>query len=192
MTKIFTVDQLVRFSHCDPAGIVYYPEFFDLQHAVMEDWFRDGVGRSLPEMIRDRRIGTPTVNIQCDFAKPLTIGDTLHWELRVLKAGRASRAARVPGTEGRRGPPQDRPDHRLHGPRPAGRGRYPGGAAASHRGVSGYILTCAIDESSTTKDTGNAKSDSALRPNGACNRCCGLRFADPPYADCSHRAPVFL
>ena len=90
MTKVFTVDQLVRFSHCDPAGIVYYPEFFDLQHAVMEDWFRDGVGRSLPEMIRDRRIGTPTVNIQCDFAKPLTIGDTLHWELRVLKAGRAS------------------------------------------------------------------------------------------------------
>ena len=37
-----------------------------------------------------RRIGTPTVNIQCDFAKPLQIGDTLHWELRVLKAGRAS------------------------------------------------------------------------------------------------------
>ena len=31
----------MRFSHCDPAGIVYYPEFFNLQHAVMEDWFRD-------------------------------------------------------------------------------------------------------------------------------------------------------
>ncbi len=90
MTKVFSVDQLVRFSHCDPAGIVYYPEFFDLQHAVMEDWFRDGVGRSLPEMVRNRRIGTPTVNIQCDFARPLTIGDILHWELRVLKAGRAS------------------------------------------------------------------------------------------------------
>ncbi len=90
MSSVFTVDQLVRVSHGAPAGIVYYPEFFDLQHAVMEDWFRDGVGRSLPEMIRERRIGTPTVSIQCDFAKPLTIGDLLHWELRVLKAGRAS------------------------------------------------------------------------------------------------------
>ena len=90
MSEVFRVDQLVRFSHCDPAGIVYYPEFFNLQHAVMEDWFRDGVGRSLPEMISARRIGTPTVNIQCDFAKPMSIGDTLHWELRVLKAGRAS------------------------------------------------------------------------------------------------------
>jgi 4-hydroxybenzoyl-CoA thioesterase len=90
MSKVFSVDQLVRFSHCDPAGIVYYPEFFDLQHAVMEDWFRDGVGRSLPELIRSHRIGTPTVNIQCDFAKPMSIGDRLHWELRVLKAGRAS------------------------------------------------------------------------------------------------------
>lgn len=90
MSTVFRVDQLIRFSHCDPAGIVYYPEFFDLQHAVMEDWLRDGVGWSLPEMIHKHRIGTPTVSIQCDFAKPLTIGDTLRWELRVLKAGRAS------------------------------------------------------------------------------------------------------
>jgi 4-hydroxybenzoyl-CoA thioesterase len=90
MNKVFVVEQLVRFSHCDCAGIVYYPEFFDLQHAVMEDWFRDGVGRSLPDLIRKHRIGTPTVSIQCDFAKPLMIGDTLRWELRVLRAGRAS------------------------------------------------------------------------------------------------------
>jgi len=90
MTKVFVVDQLIRFSHCDPAGIVYYPEFFNLQHAVMEDWFREGVGRALPEMIRNDRIGTPTVNIQCDFTKPLMIGDTLHWEVRVLRVGRAS------------------------------------------------------------------------------------------------------
>jgi 4-hydroxybenzoyl-CoA thioesterase len=90
MNKVFTLDQLVRFSHCDPAAIVYYPEFFDLQHAAMEDWFRDGLGQPLPDLIRNRRIGTPTVSIQGDFTKPLMMGDTLRWEVRVLKLGQAS------------------------------------------------------------------------------------------------------
>ena len=90
MNKIFTHDQLIRFSHCDPAGIVYFPRFFDLAHATMEDWFANGVHHPLPDLIRDRRIGTPTVSIQCDFALPLRMGDTLRFELRVPKMGNAS------------------------------------------------------------------------------------------------------
>ena len=90
MNKIFVHDQLIRFSHCDPAGIVYFPRFFDLAHSTMEDWFADGLGQPLPDLIRDRRIGTPTVTIQTDFLKPLRMGDTLRFELRVTKAGNAS------------------------------------------------------------------------------------------------------
>jgi 4-hydroxybenzoyl-CoA thioesterase len=90
MAKVFVSDHLIRFSHCDPAGIVYFPEFFDLAHATMEDWFREGLRQPLPDLIRDRRVGTPTVAVQCDFLKPLRMGDTLRFELRVLKAGSAS------------------------------------------------------------------------------------------------------
>ncbi len=90
MNKIFVHDQPIRFSHCDPAGIVYFPRFFDLAHATMEDWFSVGLGQPLPDLIRDRRIGTPTVSVQCEFVKPLRMGDTLRFELRVLKAGNAS------------------------------------------------------------------------------------------------------
>ena len=90
MNKIFLHDQPIRFSHCDPAGIVYFPRFFDLAHATMEDWFSVGLGQPLPGLIRERRIGTPTVSVQCEFAQPLRMGDTLRFELRVLKAGNAS------------------------------------------------------------------------------------------------------
>jgi len=90
MNKVFVHDQLIRFAHCDPAAIVYFPRFFDLAHRTMEDWFNDGVGVSFPEMIRQRRIGTPTVKIHCDFFKPLRMGDTLRFELRVTKIGNAS------------------------------------------------------------------------------------------------------
>lgn len=90
MNKTFVHEQLIRFSHCDPAGIVYFPRFFDLAHATMEDWLAQGLGQGLPVLIRERRIGTPTVSIQCEFAKPLRIGDTLRFELRVVKLGNAS------------------------------------------------------------------------------------------------------
>lgn len=90
MNQTFVHEQLIRFSHCDPAGIVYFPRFFDLAHATMEDWLAQGVGQGLPVLIRERRIGTPTVSIQCDFAKTLRIGDTLRFELRVVKLGNAS------------------------------------------------------------------------------------------------------
>lgn len=90
MNQTFVHEQLIRFSHCDPAGIVYFPRFFDLAHAVMEDWLADGIGQGLPVLIGTRRIGTPTVSIQCDFAKTLRIGDTLRFELRVVKLGNAS------------------------------------------------------------------------------------------------------
>ena len=90
MNRVFVHDQLIRFSHCDPAMIVYFPRFFDLAHSTMEDWFTDGLGIPLPELIRDRRIGTPTVRIDCDFVKPLRMGDTLRFELRVSRLGNAS------------------------------------------------------------------------------------------------------
>ncbi len=90
MSKTFVHEQLIRFSHCDPAGIVYFPRFFDLAHGTMEDWFGVALGRPLPDLIRDRRIGTPTVSVQCEFAKPLRMGDTLRFELSVLKLGNAS------------------------------------------------------------------------------------------------------
>ena len=31
----------VRFGSCDPARIIYFPNYFDFFHAAMEDFFRD-------------------------------------------------------------------------------------------------------------------------------------------------------
>ena len=99
MNQVFVHDQLIRFSHCDPAAIVYFPRFFDLAHSTMEDWFTDGLGIALRELIRERRIGTPTVKINCEFVKPLRMGDTLRFELRVSKLGNASVNLNYRGTK---------------------------------------------------------------------------------------------
>ena len=65
----------------------------------MEDWFASGVGLPLPVLIRDRRVGTPTASIQCDFALPLKMGDMLRFELRVTKLGNASVQLAYSGTK---------------------------------------------------------------------------------------------
>lgn len=100
MGKVFTHDQQVRFSHCDPAGIVYFPEFFDMSHAALEDWFTHGLGHPHAEMITERRVGTPTVSIHCDFHKPLRIGEVLHFEIRVLRMGHSSLTLHYSGMKG--------------------------------------------------------------------------------------------
>lgn len=34
----FITHKTVRFQHCDPAGIVFHPQFFVLLHEVQEDF----------------------------------------------------------------------------------------------------------------------------------------------------------
>jgi 4-hydroxybenzoyl-CoA thioesterase len=85
MAKTFTVEYPVLFSHCDPAGIAYFPRLFDLLHQAMEAWFNDGLNEKYSEFLMKKRIGAPTVSMQCDFISPAFFGDTLKIELSVVK-----------------------------------------------------------------------------------------------------------
>ena len=90
MSKVFSVEYPILFSHCDPAGIVYFPRFFDLLHRAMEDWFTFGLEERFADFIMKKRLGIPTVGTKVDFVGPARIGDLLRIELRVLKLGRSS------------------------------------------------------------------------------------------------------
>ncbi len=90
MSLIFSSPISIRFAHCDPAGIVFYPRYFELINGVVEDWCAEGLGMSFHEMHMVQGIGLPTVHIETDFVKTSRMGDELIAELRVLKLGRAS------------------------------------------------------------------------------------------------------
>ena len=90
MGKVFRVEYPILFSHCDPAGIVYFPRFFDLLHRAMEDWFTFGLEERFADFIMVKRLGIPTVSTHTDFVGPARFGDFLAVELRVVKLGRAS------------------------------------------------------------------------------------------------------
>jgi 4-hydroxybenzoyl-CoA thioesterase len=88
-SAIFSRERKIRFSHSDPAGIVYYPNYFDMFNGVIEDWFED-LGVDIPTQITRHRRGFPTVRAECDFFVPSRMGETLTFTLRVAKIGRSS------------------------------------------------------------------------------------------------------
>ena len=95
---VFTRDRLIRFHHCDPAGIVFYPQYFVLFNELVEDWFTHGLHEDYATMIAVDRVGVPMAHVDCDFVSPSKIGDTLRLELRVKRVGRSSLALCVEGT----------------------------------------------------------------------------------------------
>ncbi|HEY5896748.1 MAG TPA: thioesterase family protein [Burkholderiales bacterium] len=86
----FAKERLIRFSHCDPAGIVYFVNFFDMISGVVEDWYREALGVPLQEMLAKRRVGFPIVSTGCEFFRPAHLGDTLLLELTIARLGRSS------------------------------------------------------------------------------------------------------
>ena len=89
-TGVFVREVLVRFGDCDPAGIVFYPRYFEMVNNLVEDWCAQGLGTGFRELHQERGLGLPTVSLQTEFVAPSRLGDVLRAELRVGKVGGAS------------------------------------------------------------------------------------------------------
>jgi 4-hydroxybenzoyl-CoA thioesterase len=82
---------LVRFSHCDPAGIVFYPRFFDLFSSALEDWFQSGIDCPFGgEFMVKRNLRVPGLSITAEFVRPCRMGEFLDLDLWVRRLGRSS------------------------------------------------------------------------------------------------------
>lgn len=96
----FTVERLVRFAHCDPGGIVYFPRYFDLMNALVEDWFYQRLGLDYAGRLLSQRQGLPTVHAECDFVRPSMMGETLVWGLTVERIGTSSITVNITAAHG--------------------------------------------------------------------------------------------
>ena len=80
----------IEFNHCDPAGIVFYPRYFEMVNSVIENFFADVVGRSFASMHSGADNGVPTVAMEAVFQRPSRLGDKVRFTLRVEKVGGSS------------------------------------------------------------------------------------------------------
>ena len=80
----------VRFADCDPAGIVFYPRYFEMFNGLVEDWFRSELQASFTEIVTRRGWGLPTVHLEANFVAPSRFDETLFATLTVNSLGTSS------------------------------------------------------------------------------------------------------
>jgi 4-hydroxybenzoyl-CoA thioesterase len=85
----FSTERRIRFSDCDPAGIVFYPQYFVMFNGAMEDWV-DAIGIGFENLVAQRRIGLPSVRIEADFQAVSRMGDRVNLVLDVERVGEKS------------------------------------------------------------------------------------------------------
>lgn len=79
--------QKVLFQHCDPAGIVFYPRYFEMLNATVEAWFEERLGHSFAALHGPMGLSVPTVSVEADFSAPSRLGEELAFTLRPLQLG---------------------------------------------------------------------------------------------------------
>ena len=79
----------IEFNHCDPAGIVFYPRYFEMMNSVVENFFREVAAYPFERMV-DAGNGVPTARVEIDFRAPSRLGEVLDWTLGVTRLGRSS------------------------------------------------------------------------------------------------------
>ncbi|RFU48469.1 thioesterase family protein [Paraburkholderia sp. DHOC27] len=90
MSTTFDMPVRIRFAHCDPAGMVFFPQYLVLTNALVEDWFTERLHVDYAQMIGNRRIGLPIVKLDCEFSKPSLMGERITLSLGVASIGKRS------------------------------------------------------------------------------------------------------
>lgn len=115
----------IQWGDCDPAGIVYFPRFFEYFDACTNALFQRA-GLPKPEMLRKYRLaGIPLVDARARFIIPSSFGDVVAVDSCISEWGHSSfsvshklfrgEALAVEGTEKRVWTVRDATDSRLRG-----------------------------------------------------------------------------
>jgi 4-hydroxybenzoyl-CoA thioesterase len=87
--RTYTMEALIRFQHCDPAGIAFFARLDELLNAAFEDWCA-AIGLPFAELMGRQRRGFPLVHATLDYLAPLRLGDRATIVHHVAEVGRAS------------------------------------------------------------------------------------------------------
>ncbi len=91
MSETFRLSRQVEFNHCDPAGMVFYPRYFEMISATIERFLADAIGYGWSCMgVSENGMGTPMGQIKVRFANPSYLGDWLDLDLTLARLGTAS------------------------------------------------------------------------------------------------------
>lgn len=92
-TEPFLYRTLCRWADCDPAGIAYFPRFFEWMDTSTHQLAREG-GFLAEHMLAPRLRGFPLVKAECEFLQPANLEDPIEVRVWCTNIGRTSVALR--------------------------------------------------------------------------------------------------
>ncbi|MBD1556115.1 acyl-CoA thioesterase [Vibrio sp. S9_S30] len=90
MERSFSLPYKIRFSDCDPAGIVFYPQYFVMFNDLLEAWIDSILEGGFAGYIGRAKFGMPIVHLEADFTAVSQMGDDVYLELDVVRLGTKS------------------------------------------------------------------------------------------------------
>lgn len=91
----FAMPLTIRFQHCDPAGIVFFPRYYEMTNLTVERFFEETLGASFHALHIERRVSVPTVRIETEFRAPSRLEDRVRFGLTVERVGSSSARFRI-------------------------------------------------------------------------------------------------
>ena len=89
----FVSDKQIRFHHCDPAGIVFYPNYFRWMDATFHRLLKDMAGGHSHICRQLGAVGIGLIETELGFRSPASDGDTIGF--RILDMEWATRSVTV-------------------------------------------------------------------------------------------------
>jgi 4-hydroxybenzoyl-CoA thioesterase len=86
----FTISRDIRFSDSDPAGIVFYAEYFRMFNDVFEDWLVKRLGIDFAHQFQSEQRMFPLVHVDVDFKEARRMGQKIDMSLILTRLGRSS------------------------------------------------------------------------------------------------------
>ena len=65
---------------------MFFPRYFEMLNATVEEWFGERLGLPFAEMHGPTQGGVPTASLRADFRAPSRLGDLLDWRLAPRRA----------------------------------------------------------------------------------------------------------
>jgi YbgC/YbaW family acyl-CoA thioester hydrolase len=88
--QTFRVSRRLHWGETDPAAIIYGPQAFTIAIECIEELLIAATGLSFRDLNLKRAVGTPWVNMSCDFEKPLYAGEAYEVAVTLEKLGGSS------------------------------------------------------------------------------------------------------
>lgn len=96
----FEVKRQIYWGECDPAGIVYTPNFLDMSFQAMEHFWQEDVQIGWLDLLAEQQVTMPVVHAEMDFTAPARSGDQISIWFAIEKLGRSTIHYRARGMMG--------------------------------------------------------------------------------------------